>query len=211
MRALGLPSASRELEAAEPAGLLDDAGLRDVRADARHARHDVADADRPAEALGAFHAVLEGEDRRALGHQRQKAAGRAFRVAHLDREQDGIRRRNLARVGHHLHGIEVQRAQLAVQTQTVSAHRLQMRATRDEGHVVAGRRQARAEVAADAARAHHRELHGVITTRPTILPARRSSSERLVSPSARVSTGIGATLPALTRSSISRASLVEPT
>ena len=112
-----------------------------------------------------------------------QASGGALRVAHLDREQDGIGRRNLARVGHHLHGLEVQRAELAVETQTASPHGLQMRAARHEGHVVAGRRQARAEVAADAARPHHRNLHGVITTRPTILPARRSSSERLVSPS----------------------------
>ena len=40
----------RELEAAERADLLDHAGLRDVRADARDARHHVADPDDPADA-----------------------------------------------------------------------------------------------------------------------------------------------------------------
>jgi len=53
--------------------------------------------------------------------------------------------------------------------------------------------------------------YGVTTTRPTILPARRSSSEAPARSSGRSSTGIGATLPALTSASISRASAGEPT
>ena len=70
--------------------------------------------------------------------------------------------------------------------------------------------------AADAAWAHNRNferllVHGVTTTRPTILPWRRSSSDALVCASGRSCTGIGATLPALTRASISTASASEPT
>ena len=72
----GLAVALAELEAGERADLLDDAGLGDVRADARHALHHVAGADDPADALGALHAVLEGEDRRALGDQRLQAFAR---------------------------------------------------------------------------------------------------------------------------------------
>ena len=38
-----------------------------------------------------------------------------------------------------------------------------MPAARDERDVVAGVREARAEVAADAARSHHRDTHGCLT------------------------------------------------
>ena len=109
---------------------------------------------------------------------------------------------------------------LAVEPQAILAHGLEVGAARHERHVVAGGGQPRPEVAAHAAWPHHRDLHGlqsprepqgVMTTRPTMRPARRSSSERLVSDNGRISTGIGAILPALTRSSISRASAGEPT
>ena len=62
-------------------------------------------------------------------------------------------------IGHHLHRFQVQLADVAVEAQAVLAHRRQVRAARHERHVVAGRRQPRAEVAADPAGSHHRDFH----------------------------------------------------
>ena len=56
-------------------------------------------------------------------------------------------------------GIEVQHADLAVEAQAALAHRRQVRAAGDERHVVAGRGQPRAEVAANPAGPDHGDLH----------------------------------------------------
>src|SRR5262245_53255127 len=106
----------------------------------------------------------------------------------------------------------MQVADLAVEPQAVPAHRLEVRAAGHERDVVAGGGETGAEVAPHPSGPHngdfHVRAHGVMTTRPTILPARKSSSDWLVSPSGLFSTGMGAILPALARSIISRASTV---
>jgi len=50
-------------------------------------------------------------------------------------------------------------AQRADDPKPTGAHGLQMRAALNERHVVAGHRQPRAEIAADAAGADHRDFH----------------------------------------------------
>ena len=156
----GLAVPLAELEDRKLADLLDDAGLGDVGGNARGALHHVAAADDLADPLRALHAVLEGENGRALGDQRRKALRRALRVAHLHGEDDGVGRRYFARIRNHFDGLQMQVADLAVEAQAVGLHRLQMRAARHERHVVAGGGQPRAEVAPDAAGTHNCDFHG---------------------------------------------------
>ena len=83
--------------------------------DARHARHDISAPDDLADALGALDAVLEGEDRRALGGKAGQALGGALRIAQLDRENDGVGGGNFARIRDDLDRFRCSGADLAVE------------------------------------------------------------------------------------------------
>ncbi len=151
-----------ESQRGELSDLLDHAGLGDVRADACHARHDVARSHDLAHPIGTLDAVLEREDRGATSYQAPQAFGGGLGVAHLHREQDGIGLLDLARVSGNAHLREREFSQFRIEPQALGLHGLQMAAARDECDVIASRSKARAEVAADAARPHHNDLHDVL-------------------------------------------------
>ena len=84
---------------------------------------------------------------------------RAFDVPQLDAEQHIIDRPDrfgvVGRLGRH----EMRFAAAAHDFEAAAFHCRQMRAARDEGHVRSRLGKGRAKSTADAARAHHRDLH----------------------------------------------------
>ena len=107
----------------------------------------------------AIDAVLYRQDRGALAHQRrQQRQGRGV-VVGLHRDEDDVDGTDARRVliGS---GADGEAAQpVASDLQTPRADGLQMRATRNEGNVVAGARQLGSVIAADRARTENRESH----------------------------------------------------
>ncbi len=130
-----------------------------MRRNAGDARHHVARTDDAGDTVDALNAVLEGEDGCALRHQTLQAFRGRLGVAHLHREHDDVGGFDLAGVRRHLDRGEREVAQLRIEPQPLRAHSLQVTAAGDERHVVAGGREAGAEIAADAAGAHHYDLH----------------------------------------------------
>ncbi len=55
--------------------------------------------------------------------------------------------------------MQVKIAERAFDLQAVLADRFELRAARDEAHVVSRGRQSAAEIAADGSRRHHRDAH----------------------------------------------------
>ena len=103
--------------------------------------------------------ILERNDHATLGNQRQDLPRRGFHVPQLDAKHDDIaRRKRSGIVGEG--GVGDRRVTArALDHKAAFANGGQVRAARDERHVVAGLRQSRAEVAADAAGADHRNAH----------------------------------------------------
>jgi hypothetical protein len=88
-----LAIALAEIQPREGADLLDHARLRDRRADPRRALHHLVGAQHRADTGSALDAILKREDRRTLADQPAQAFRRRLGVAHLDREDHGIGRR----------------------------------------------------------------------------------------------------------------------
>ena len=95
--------------------------------------------------------------------------GSDFRIPKLDRKQDDIDRPDVGRIVGHLRILEMQIAERAFDDQSIVADGVEMRSARDEGHVVARGRHARAEISADRARRHccnpHEKIRPVETGR----------------------------------------------
>ena len=81
----------------------------------------------------------------------------ALHVPQLDAEQDDVDRADGGWVVGGLGGVEVDVAARAKHLRPLGAHRRQVRAAREEGHVRAGLRQRRPERPADAAGADYRD------------------------------------------------------
>ena len=107
-------------------------------------------ADHARDGFRRFHAVLEAKHERALMQQWAQPLGGAFHIGELHREDDVVHGADLLRPLMREH-LDLQIAERAFHAQALLAHRTQVRAAGEEMHLVAGRGQAGAEVAADAA------------------------------------------------------------
>jgi len=132
--------------------------LRDRCRDIADAAHDLRRVVRGAQAAILEDAVLERDDRRFEPDQRTDLLQRRLGVPELDAEHHEVDDPHLCRIVGRADAGDVHRIR-ALDAQARAAHRLQMRAASDEAHVRAARREARTEVAADAARAHDRDSH----------------------------------------------------
>ena len=87
----------------------------------------------------------------AFRDERAQLLGGRVGIPQLHREADDVDRPDLRRVLVHAHRLDVRIAEHARDLQSLLAHGSEVLAARDEVHLVAGRREAGAEVAADAA------------------------------------------------------------
>ena len=99
------------------------------------------------------------------------APRRGLGVPELDPDEDEVDRPEARRVVGRPHGIEVDVAELAADHQPPLAHRREVGAAGDEGDLAAALGEPRAEVAADPARAHHRDAHQPALTFLSIGPS----------------------------------------
>ena len=154
-----------EHQALQRADPRDDAGLCDRRRDIADPAHDPLGTEGFGQHLVLEHAVLERDHHRVRPDHRLDLGERLLGVPQLDGEEDevddpdgrgivgGGDLQELERVG-------------AGDGEAVLAHRREMGAARDEGHVGAAFGEARAEIAADAARTHDRHAHRFTSSRP---------------------------------------------
>ncbi len=109
--------------------------------------------------IGGLDTVFQ-RDHQGLGpHQGAYRLGGRADLPRLDRHDNGIHHADRARIVGSLHLGQMQVALDARDPQSVALHGGQVLAAGDEGDLVAGFGQARAEVAAHAAAAHDRETH----------------------------------------------------
>ena len=110
--------------------------------------------------LDAVDAVLERDDDAATLDERRDLRRAALDVPQLDAEHHDVDRRERRRIVASPSTLRKRHvASRALDAQSVLAHRGEMRAARDERDIVARLREPRAEVAADAAGADHRDAH----------------------------------------------------
>ena len=139
--------------------MADHAGLLNQRADIRNAAEHPVRPEDPAQNLHVPDAVQQGDDEGIGTEGGPDRLGGGLAIVGLDREQHAVRSAERGRVVARPHGPELHVIKLAADREAALAHRLEMPAARDEADLVPGRGEARAEVPADAPRAHHGELH----------------------------------------------------
>jgi hypothetical protein len=143
-----LPRVADDTRRLHVGGHVDGAGMHTVRAD------------HLGQTGGRAHAVLAGHDKGVGRQRRRRLRAAPTDVVILDHEKHDVGRTGLARIIRRAHLIENDVAQRAFDAQPLRAHRVQMRSARDERHIVPRSLKARAEVASERARAHHKDLHG---------------------------------------------------
>src|SRR6187402_2409638 len=119
--------------------MADDARRRDDGADVSGAADDMVAADRRSHPVDAFNAVLNRNDDGGWTKERAKLLNRGIDVVELDREEDEIDRADRGRVVGRLHARQGQIVAKALDPEPVGAQGGEVRATRDEVDVGAGR------------------------------------------------------------------------
>src|SRR5437667_363977 len=153
-----------ELAEDDPAGEVvgDDAGPVDGREHPGDAAHGGTGAQDLVDRVVVVEAVLEGEDGRVGSDDGADALGGRLGVERLHAEEDDLGRGEATNI---LDGREADDG-LALDgradAQAVALDRPQMLAPRDQRDRLAGTRELRAEVTADAARAHDDDVHGMM-------------------------------------------------
>src|SRR2546422_6516637 len=153
-----------ELAEDDPAGEVvgDDAGPVDGREHLGDATHRATGAQDLIDRVLVVDAILEGEDGRAGSDDGADALGGRLGVERLHAEEDDLGRGEATNV---LDGREADDG-LALDggadAQAVALDRRQMLAPRDQRDRLTGARELRAEVTADAARAHDDDVHGMM-------------------------------------------------
>jgi len=155
------PAALAERDPGFGTGANDDSGAGEMERGVDRAReHRRGPAvERGRESLRAVEAVLDREHHGVGPDQRGDRAGAGLGVVRLDAEQQEIDRLEAPDVRHRGDG-EGQLSVRSADGEAASLQRLQVRAPRDEHDLVPGLGQDRPVVAADAARAEHRDPHG---------------------------------------------------
>ena len=164
-RALRRPSSSPNSSPRHGAGVADEAGLGDHRGDGRDAADHVPVAQHADQAGLGVDAVLQGDHAggpgRPVGLQERGAGGAgALHVPQLGGEEHDVDRSDLGRIVGGVGGRDLNVAVGAGDAEPLFPDRLQVSAAGDEGDIAAGGGEPGAEIAADPARAHHRDLHG---------------------------------------------------
>ena len=137
----------------------DHAGRRDLAVDDDHAADDVRPAMHAGHDVEGLDAVLQAHDRGLGSDHRADGPRRGLHVEELRPQQHHLGRADHRRIVRGRGRGDQQVAERAQDPEPVLADCRQMRPPRDEGHLRARRRQPRADVAADGAGPHHRDLH----------------------------------------------------
>jgi hypothetical protein len=111
--------------------------------------------------LGAFNAVLEGEDIRARFDRRRQCARRRLRIGQLHAKQRRVGPRRIDRIGDAPRWVDAEVAQEALDKKPLATDRLAMRAAGDKSHVGAAGGELGAEITSDAAGSHDDRPHPV--------------------------------------------------
>jgi hypothetical protein len=118
-----------------------------------------------AQAVPPVHPVLQRDHRGGRADERRDGLGGLRGIVLIDREDDEVGGANRRRVIGRGNASQVQVAIGARKPQALRPQGRQMRAARDEMNILAGGGEARAEIAADAARSHDGDLHGLLAPR----------------------------------------------
>jgi len=102
---------------------------------------------------------LQWHDHRLRPDHRPQRLCRFRHLPGLDAEEDHIDFAHLRRIVRHSRGLDYDLARRGIKPQTCRANRLQMWTAGDEDHILAGMRELRAKVSADAASAEDRYAH----------------------------------------------------
>jgi hypothetical protein len=122
------------------------------------AARDVPCADRAAQLLGRFDAVLQRNDECVGAEEWSQRWNRFVELPRLDAEQHHVDRADVGGIGAR-HRVDVHVPEHAIDAQAVGANGSEVRSARDHGQVGARLGQACAEIRADAAGPEYRYTH----------------------------------------------------
>ena len=146
-------------QARKVAAMFDQARRGDLHADVGRTERHRFGADLHAEHLGHVDAVLQRQHHGARTHYRRELLGGRLDIGQLDGEEHQVRSAEHGRVVRDCVRVHQRVAERALQPQAAVADRLGMPAARHEGNPLAGLKQPRPEVAADAAGANDHDVH----------------------------------------------------
>jgi hypothetical protein len=141
------------------AGVRDDARLADRGRDVRDAAQHMRRSNHPSDDVGRVDPVLERNDDSAARDERRDLQRRRLDVPQLHAQHDDVARRDARDVAGKCRVADRRGAESAFDDEAALAQRGEMRAPRDERHVVSRLREPAAEIPADAAGADHRNAH----------------------------------------------------
>ena len=160
---------------AAPPGAVDHARLADAGAEIGASGGDAALLDVAGDHLPGVDPVLQGDDPGVAADQRRERPGRRVGRAELHGDEDEVDGSDRRRIVGGVDAGEGHVAERALQPEAVPPQRLEVRAPGDEVDRLAGLRQPRPDIPADAAGAHDRDAHARILPRG---PAEDSRSAR---------------------------------
>src|SRR4029450_5762178 len=155
----------------------DDAGTLDGREHLGHAPERAPHAERSVDFVLVVHAVLEREHGRVGAEDGPQATGRVLRIERLDAEDDGVSPRDTLETLDHRRTDDAVALDRRADSEARAAHRFEVRAARHHRQRGAPTQELRAEIAADATRPHHHDVHETYDT----LRASTASLERRAS------------------------------
>jgi hypothetical protein len=137
----------------------DHPGLGDHRWQVGRPADDVPAPENLGQSVDAVDAVLEGDHRSIGAEQRSAGSSGGLGVVAFDREQDDVDRADGMGIVGRFGRVQVDVAELALESETAGANGVQMGAAGNEGNPRAGGRETGAKAATQPTTSHHRKIH----------------------------------------------------
>ena len=157
----GLTVEFTEYQSLQGAAVPDDAGLHYRSSNIAQAPDHVITADDLRDPIDSINAILERDHGSLRTDDRANSLRGCFGIPKLHRDDHNIYRRHAVHALDRVHAAQVYWSNGALDAQTIPLYRSQVLSARDERQSVTRCRQSGAEVAAEAAGAHHHDIQNV--------------------------------------------------